>query len=72
MFDANVFYGFMFLILYMLPTLNAHSRKHLNTVPIACINLFFGWTVVGWIICVAWSFSSHVEKPAPKTKTVMA
>ena len=48
-------------LLYFLPTLIAVKRDHRNMAPIAVINLLLGWSLVGWVIALAWSFSSNVE-----------
>jgi hypothetical protein len=49
----------IFLItLYFVPTFVAKDRKHPNAAPIFILNLFFGWTLLGWVICLAWAFSS--------------
>jgi hypothetical protein len=51
----------------MLPSVVARLRNHKNTNSICIINLFFGWTILGWVICLAWSASSNVhEKQKPK------
>jgi len=44
--------------LYFAPTINAVQRGHPNTAPIAVVNLFFGWTLIGWVIVLAWSYSA--------------
>jgi len=49
---------FFLLIMYFLPALIASSRKHHNANSIFIVNLFFGWTVLGWIVSLAWSFGS--------------
>jgi hypothetical protein len=43
------------LALLFLPTLVAKSRKHPNALPIFLVNLFFGWTFVGWVISLVWA-----------------
>jgi hypothetical protein len=53
---------FMIIALYMLPTLFAMARSHANTTPIFIVNLFFGWTILGWIVCLAWAFSAQEKK----------
>lgn len=50
------------LSLYFLPTIVALLREHNNGVPIFVLNLFLGWTIVVWIICLAWSGSYQEEK----------
>jgi hypothetical protein len=46
------------LLLYFLPALWAVKRGHHNAGSIFIINLFLGWTVLAWIVCLAWSFSA--------------
>jgi hypothetical protein len=36
----------------------AVSRSHPNAAPIAIVTLFLGWTLVGYVIALAWSFSA--------------
>lgn len=45
----------IFFILYFLPTLIAHSRKHPNENAIGVFNFFLGWTILGWILALVWS-----------------
>ena len=53
------FFVFMIgLAIYLIPAIVADSRKHPNRIPIFVINLFLGWTVLGWVIALAWSFSN--------------
>jgi len=42
----------------MAPAMLAFDRRHENKVPLLVINLFLGWTLLGWVICLAWAFSS--------------
>lgn len=58
---SNLFYVIL-IILYFLPTLIAENRKHNNENPIFVINIFFGWTIIGWIICLAWAFTNNSKK----------
>jgi len=54
-----------FVFVYLLPSLVAYFRRHRNANSICVVNLFFGWTLVGWVLCLAWSVSSNVyEAPA--------
>jgi len=43
--------------LYLLPTIIAYYKKHKNVTPIALVNLFFGWTFIGWFIALIWGFT---------------
>jgi nucleoside permease NupC len=48
--------AFIFIIiLYFLPTQIASKRKNKNINSIFVINLFFGWTLLGWCISLAWA-----------------
>ena len=49
------------LALLFLPTLVAKSRNHPNTAPIFLVNLFFGWTFVGWVVALVWACT----RPSP-------
>ena len=41
--------------LYFLPTLIAFGRQHQHWVPILLVNLFFGWTGLGWVAALVWA-----------------
>ena len=45
--------------LYFLPTIIAASNGHRNTEAICALNIFLGWTVLGWIVAVVWSFTDN-------------
>ena len=44
---------------YLLPSIVAVARRHRQTAPIIVINAAFGWTLLGWFGCLAWSVSSQ-------------
>jgi len=46
------------LILGFLPTIIALLRGHDNTFAIFLTNLLLGWTGIGWIIALIWSFTA--------------
>jgi Superinfection immunity protein len=43
--------------LYFLPAINAATRRHHNTAAVVCLNIFLGWTLVGWVVALTWSFT---------------
>jgi hypothetical protein len=45
------------LIPYFLPTVIALMRNHPSAGGIFAVNFLFGWTVLGWIICLIWAAS---------------
>lgn len=54
------------LMIYLIPTLVASSRKHANTLAIFVLNLILGWTFLGWAVALVWSCTkqdSPLEKP---------
>jgi T4 superinfection immunity protein len=42
-------------VLYFLPSILSAAGSHSSTVEILLVNLFLGWTIVGWAACLAWS-----------------
>lgn len=52
------------LFIYFLPSFIAYTRKNINFTAILLVNLFFGWTFVGWIGCLIWSLVT-LQQPQP-------
>jgi hypothetical protein len=46
------------LALYLLPWLIALQRGHPNAGSIAVIDIFLGWTFVGWVVALAMACSA--------------
>jgi hypothetical protein len=42
--------------LYLLPTYEAWNRKHENLMALGLLNLFLGWTFIGWVGAMVWAF----------------
>ena len=42
--------------IHFLPTIIAALRGGRSVVGIFLLNLFLGWTVIGWIIALIWAF----------------
>jgi hypothetical protein len=49
--------GIVALLLYFLPALIAMNRRHQNAMAIFLLNLLLGWTALGWIVALIWSFT---------------
>ncbi|MFA5346029.1 MAG: superinfection immunity protein [Candidatus Omnitrophota bacterium] len=43
------------LVIYFLPALIAILRHHKNKLAIFLLNLFLGWTILGWVSSLVWS-----------------
>lgn len=50
-------------IIYFVPTIVSQWRLHHNATAISILNLVLGWTFLGWVVALIWSFSA-VAKPA--------
>jgi hypothetical protein len=57
------FFGIGF-VLYFLPTIIAAIKSKRDTVAILLLNLFLGWSVIGWIVALVWAAKSDVPTTA--------
>ena len=64
------FAAFSFFIaapaLYLLPTYEAWKNQHPNLTAITLVNIFLGWSLLGWVIAVVWAY----KKSEPTTVTL--
>lgn len=51
--------------LYLLPTVVAMLRARPNTLAIFVLNLFLGWSLVGWVVALVWALASADPLVAP-------
>ncbi len=51
------FFGFGF-VMYFLPSLVALARDKRDKVSIFLLNLFLGWSVIGWIVSLVWALKT--------------
>lgn len=47
--------------LYLLPTFEAWKREHKSLSAIALLNIFLGWTLIGWVAAMVWACKSQVQ-----------
>ncbi|HVM48404.1 MAG TPA: superinfection immunity protein [Candidatus Acidoferrum sp.] len=52
-------------ILYFVPAAIAVLRGKQNALAIIVLNLFLGWTFLGWVIALVWSVARD-PAPAPR------
>lgn len=45
----------IFALLYFVPVVIALCRQHQNAFAIFLLNLFLGWTFIGWIASLVWA-----------------
>ncbi len=50
--------GLAGLAVYLFPAIVGWEREHPNQVSIALLNLFLGWTFVGWVASIVWAYSA--------------
>ncbi|HCI5877807.1 TPA: superinfection immunity protein [Klebsiella pneumoniae] len=46
------------IIIYVLPGVIASSREHKNSTAIWVLNIVLGWSFLGWIAALVWSFTN--------------
>jgi hypothetical protein len=60
------FFGFGF-VLYFLPTIIALLRERHDKLSIFLLNFFLGWSLIGWVVALVWSFKNdrviYVQNP---------
>jgi hypothetical protein len=56
--------------IYFFPALVAFFRRQQNRWFILGLNFLFGWTIVGWIICLAWAARAPTGEPMVAVQTV--
>ncbi|MDA8263072.1 MAG: superinfection immunity protein [Actinomycetota bacterium] len=46
-------FGLIGLVLYFVPTVVAFVRKVPNSMSVFVVNLFLGWSLIGWVVALA-------------------
>ena len=52
------------VLIYLVPTTIAVNRKHRNAAAIAVLNIFLGWTFLGWVGALVWAMTDNVRAAA--------
>lgn len=45
----------LLLVLYFVPAAIAYARDHRNFAGVLLLNIFLGWTLVGYVMALIWS-----------------
>lgn len=53
---------FVLIGLYFLPTIVANTRKKKNYNAIMLVNIFLGWTFLGWVVALVWATTHDEDK----------
>ena len=51
----------LLVFVYLIPFIVAMSRKHNNAGAIGLLNIFLGWTFLGWVIALIWSSTDNIK-----------
>lgn len=43
------------LVVYFIPTVIAYKKERDNKNSILALNIFLGWTLVGWVVSLVWA-----------------
>jgi hypothetical protein len=46
------------ILIYLIPTFVARARRHHNYGAIVALNLFLGWTFLGWVGALVWALTA--------------
>jgi hypothetical protein len=57
------FIGIAF-VSYFVPAIVAHVRHHRNEMAIFILNLFLGWTLIGWVVALVWACTTEPSREA--------
>jgi heme/copper-type cytochrome/quinol oxidase subunit 3 len=55
--SAAILFLILFVI-YFVPSFIAKSRDHHNAGAIFALNLFLGWTFIGWVASLVWALTA--------------
>ena len=58
----RLFFAMLIAILslfYFLPFAVAFNRKRANTGAIFALNLFLGWSLIGWVVALVWALKEE-------------
>jgi hypothetical protein len=53
----------LILALYFAPTIVAMCRRVTNTGSVVVVNLFLGWTLIGWVVALAMACRTERMEP---------
>jgi hypothetical protein len=52
------------IVVYFIPVMIAVARKHRKVTSIFLVNLFFGWSILGWIFALVWALRANAPPEA--------
>lgn len=55
-------------LIYFVPTIVACGRNHKNALAIFILNLFLGYTLIGWVVALIWAVYNQETDKGKKRK----
>ena len=59
------------VFVYFAPAIVASQRQHPSKTSILVVNLFLGWLLIPWVVCLAWALG-NIEQVAPAESEAVA
>lgn len=56
----NITLAIVIMTLYFLPTIIGNRKRNANAIFV--LNLFLGWTFIGWVIALVWAVSKDAGR----------
>lgn|GEM_PF-1947053 len=57
--EGKLLIGLLFAaIIYFVPTVVGFVRDHPNKFAILALNVFLGWSFIGWVVALIWALSN--------------
>jgi hypothetical protein len=53
---------------YFIPTIIAYHKHKGNKAAITTLNVFLGWTVVGWVVALVWAMTVEPKEASPSMR----
>lgn len=60
------------IFLYFVPSIVAYYRKASNMTTVLLVNIFLGWTAIGWIVSLILAFAGDSGDQARRHREMMA
>jgi hypothetical protein len=63
---------FICVFVYFIPSIHAKNRRHPNLKSIFLLNIFLGWTLIGWVVALVWAAAAippieHIKVREPES-----
>lgn len=52
-------YVLLILIIYLIPSIISLVKRKKDAIAIFALNIFLGWTFVGWVVSLVWSLKAE-------------